>query len=151
MSPDETTRRQEVGALVRRARHRLGLTIDDAAKLVSMSPVTWGNVEAGQRVRPLTLARIEKALSWPPECIEGYLSSGEGLPKIDEMTQASHGPASQPDRPRPPALDLAAAIDTVLESELPDARKIALIQALRDVKALEPIETPEPTRERQHT
>jgi hypothetical protein len=46
-------------------RVELRLTKEAAARLVSMSPITWKRVEDGQPVRELSYAGIETALKWP--------------------------------------------------------------------------------------
>ena len=124
-SPDD---RAKIAKLVQRHRGALRLSIDSMAERASMSPVTWGRVEAGDTVRVATYAGVEAAFGWPLGTIARYVEVGNEPPEAGE-------------RPQRPAVDtrhpLQAQIDLVLASDLPDARKVHLIQALREVETLQ--------------
>lgn len=120
--------RARIAKLVRAHRGALRLGVDAIAERAPMSPVTWGRVEAGEAARVATYAGVEAAFGWPLGTIARYVDNGEEPPE----------PGKQPTPP--PAVDtrhaMQANIDLVLASDLPDARKLHLIRALREVETL---------------
>lgn len=142
------TRRQAIGAIARRARTSLlDLTIDEAAARAPMSPVTWGNFEAGYKVKPFSIARIERVLGWPPGSVEHFMSTGEGEEALLAGTPAASRPALTVDdvlgRNLPDAIKVLMIkalrsdrepVDAVLLSDAPDRDKVAAIRALRDLQ-----------------
>lgn len=71
--------RARLGRAVKRRREFLRLSIDAAAALGPMSPVTWSNIEKGIRARGLSYAGIEHVLGWAADSVERILDGGEPL------------------------------------------------------------------------
>lgn len=132
-----TARLAELGQLVRRARVSMGMSADAAAARVGMSPVTWGRVEGGHRVRGLTYAGVERALAWQSGSIEGFLRGGDeprGEPKARDLD------------------DLAEDINLVLdEPDLTEAEKGEIVGILRAEWEREQAETRRRRHERART
>lgn len=61
---------KRLGRAVRRGRLAWGITADVAAGMLSISPVTYANVEHGRNVRALTYGAIDGLFSWPPGTAE---------------------------------------------------------------------------------
>lgn len=73
MSIDEITKR------VRAARSYAGITQEDMAARLDMSPVTYKRIEQGRRPISLTeLDRIAEITGWPREMFHGELALGAG-------------------------------------------------------------------------
>lgn len=144
---DETTRRQDLGKLVRSTRLAMSprLTIDQAAERAPMSPVTWGNIETGKRVKPFSYAGVEHVLRWPTGSIERYLGGGEAPAPARTVSVYVEGAwmdaALRMERPDAIKVDLIWVlrsgrnpIDAVLELERDDHHKVEIIAALRELE-----------------
>lgn len=115
---------------VRLRRRALGMSIEDAAESVSMSPVTWGRVEKGLPVRSLTHSGVERALQWRPGSVETVLVGGE--PELDD----------DPRPLAPPAVMDDPLVVRILASPLPDEDKADLIHmVLKDRRRAEEVAT----------
>lgn len=74
---DDQERLRALGKRVRRRREARGLTIDEAAGLAPMSPVTWARVEHGKRVRGLAYGAVDDVLGWQEGACYAYLATGD--------------------------------------------------------------------------
>lgn len=72
---DDHERLGALGKRVRLRREARGLSIDQAAELGTMSPVTWSRVEQGKKVRGLTYGAVDDVLSWPEGACKEFLAS----------------------------------------------------------------------------
>ncbi|WP_394436169.1 helix-turn-helix domain-containing protein [Streptomyces sp. SGAir0957] len=70
---------ERLAAQVRQRRATLGLNLEPAAASVGMSKDTWKKVEAGQKVRDTSYARVEKALQWAPGSIGRILAGKQPI------------------------------------------------------------------------
>lgn len=78
-----------LGAAVREARLRSGLSQNAAAERAGLHVLTWRAVEHGRRVaQPLTLSQVEKAVRWPAGTCQAVLGGGQ-------PPQAGSGPAEE--------------------------------------------------------
>lgn len=88
MSIDEITKR------VRAARSYAGITQEDMASRLDMSPVTYKRIEQGRRPISLTeLDRIAEITGWPREMFQGALaaSSGEEREELEGLRSSIQG------------------------------------------------------------
>lgn len=69
-----------LATLVRKRRTELGLGIEPAAKLASISKDTWKRVEAGLTVRDTTYAAIDRALRWASGGCLAVLEGDDPIP-----------------------------------------------------------------------
>jgi DNA-binding XRE family transcriptional regulator len=76
---DDGFDRAAVARAVRRARERFGYTQDQAAEVAGLGVVTWRQIEAGEPVRSLSLAKAERALGWSEGSLEA-VGLGENPP-----------------------------------------------------------------------
>lgn len=88
--PEDFTR---LGRRVRERRENKGMTIVEAATAAGMSHVTWGRVEKGERVRPLTYTAIDRALGWVAGSCRAVLGGGEPILTVTTEAQAPLSPA----------------------------------------------------------
>jgi len=98
----------QLGQVVRARRHALGLTQREASIGAGISDTTWFSVEQGKKVADRTLARVERAMRWPPGTIDSFLTGEES--------------------PVPP-LQLSERIDAVVVDEPSIEDRIAAIEA----------------------
>ncbi|MBX7264957.1 hypothetical protein KIF24_02050 [Micromonospora sp. Llam7] len=92
------------------------MTIDAAAKAATVGPVTWRNIEVGERAKAWTLEKVDRQLGWPPGSLERYIRGDDtALTGID----SAGGTSSVDD------------VDLVLSLDLPDTTKVILIRAVR--------------------
>lgn len=112
-------RRPVLGELIRRTRGALGLTIDQAAERAPMSPETWRKAEIGVRVKPFSVAAIERVLGWAPGSGQAYLESGEE-PVAQRSAKSSAGAGAR----------AVVDIDAVLQLQQSDTVKLRLIEAV---------------------
>jgi transcriptional regulator with XRE-family HTH domain len=78
---------RRLGAAVRSARARIGLTIDEVADQGGVSPTTWGKVERGEDgVRRTTYAIVERVLGWEAGSVEIVLDGGEPVQGSEPAT-----------------------------------------------------------------
>lgn len=140
LRPDQRdSRRRALGELIRRARGATGDTIDQAAARAPMSPETWRKAEAGARVKPFSLAAIERVLGWAPGAAGRFLDSGEQ----PATTAVDVGLVLRLDRPDVVKVGLIEAIkagidpiDAILAMDLSATDKVNLIAAYREAQAL---------------
>lgn len=112
-----------VARYVRQARLAVGMTIDEAAESVRMSPVTWIRVESGKTVRPLTYSAIERALNWKAGSIDLLVREGTA-PGFEER--------STPEAANP----IEELVRQVWASEkMPEDRKADLVRIIRRAEA----------------
>lgn len=76
---DDAFDRIAVAQAVRRARERLGYTQEQAAEVAGLGVVTWRQIEGGEAVRSLSLAKAERGLGWGAGTLEA-LGRGGGPP-----------------------------------------------------------------------
>lgn len=107
--------REQLGRRVRRRRVNLGLSIDEAAELGTMSPTTWSRVEAGKTVRNLTYGGVDRVLQWGAGTAEAFLTGDE--PPFEDHQLEDGGHASD---------DLAATRDD--DAELDELIEQAKVQ-----------------------
>jgi transcriptional regulator with XRE-family HTH domain len=114
-------RRQELGQLVRRTRQARTppMTSEQAAERAPMSPVTWGNIERGQRVKPFSYAAVERVLGWKAGSIERFLATGEE-PAPNRVPFPGHA-----------VIDASSLIDLALRLDRSDSVKVDLVWVIR--------------------
>jgi transcriptional regulator with XRE-family HTH domain len=100
MAPDPLPDRRQLAERVHRRRLELDLSINAAARLGSMSPITWSRVESGKSVRELTYAGVDRALNWETGTAERLLRGGDPAVSHDERPATPSGPPVRyPDDP----------------------------------------------------
>lgn len=128
MCPMTKQGRKRLGEAVRQARHARELTIDAAAEQARLSPVTYARVEAGEAVRALTYAAVDRVLGWPFGTAEGVAREQTEPPAVGETARGDF-------TEDPAAVQLLALVH-----DLPDdqtARWYRLARALADALATE--------------
>jgi len=98
----------QLGQVVRARRHALDLTQREASIAAGISDTTWFSVEQGKKVADRTLARVERAMRWPPGTIDAFLTGEES--------------------PVPP-LQVGPPVDAVVVDEPSIEERIAAIEA----------------------
>ncbi|MET7688063.1 hypothetical protein ABZT06_08785 [Streptomyces sp. NPDC005483] len=78
---------ERLATLVQERRLELGLGIEPAAKLASMSKDTWKRVEAAHSVRATSYTSIERALRWAPSSCRRILKGDD--PVVVEASPAA--------------------------------------------------------------
>lgn len=114
--------REALADRVRAARGARALSQVDAAAAGGVSHLTWIRVEEGAPVRLGSYFGVERALGWPAGSIADFLVTGQ--------------------EPRPGWLSQEQALALVMDSQLPERRKVALVAAIRRVWALHQAQTP---------
>jgi transcriptional regulator with XRE-family HTH domain len=78
MAEDASRPHARLGAVVRRRREKLGMSVPVAAQAAKIDRETWRNLEAGKRMpRGYNRTRIERTLGWAHGGIEAILDGGE--------------------------------------------------------------------------
>lgn len=72
--------RERLGQVAKRRRLALGRTIAQVAEAAGITPKTVGKIEAGSRVRELTLWRLNAGLDWQEGSTQSVLNGGEPEP-----------------------------------------------------------------------
>lgn len=75
-----STDRERLGQVAKRRRLALGRTIAEVAKAAGITAKTVGQIEAGNRVRELTLWRLNAGLDWQEGSSQAVLNGGEPSP-----------------------------------------------------------------------
>ncbi len=78
-----STDRERLGQVAKRRRLALGRTIAEVAKAAGITAKTVGQIEAGNRVRELTLWRLNAGLDWQEGSSQAVLNGGEPEPLDD--------------------------------------------------------------------
>jgi transcriptional regulator with XRE-family HTH domain len=117
--------RKALGVRVRRRREDLGLTIDQAAELASLSPVTWSRVEFGRAVRGLTYAAVDHVLEWTSGSSRTILEGGEARILSSIEVEISKEDASDPDY----GDDFEERVDAIRHDPMARKRFLELLRA----------------------
>ncbi|GAB3856728.1 hypothetical protein GCM10029963_53590 [Micromonospora andamanensis] len=112
-----------------------------------MSPVTWRNVEAGERVKAWSLEKVDRQLGWQPGTLERYIGGDDTaltdsgrLGAVDDVDLVLS--LDLPDTTKVILIRAVRAggspLDAILAMDLADADKVTAIQALRELEAHRP-------------
>jgi transcriptional regulator with XRE-family HTH domain len=126
---------QTLGSAVTARRVALGYDRrDDFAAAKGMGSRTLGEIERGEEkgYRQSLLARLEKALEWPPGTIQAILG-GEPAPGPDVRVRYDDPVPREPDDLPRAVSSLGGEVDAWLhpDSDLPEPARVALRQAVR--------------------
>jgi hypothetical protein len=78
-----------LGALVRRRREALGLSVKDATAGRKISDTTWLKLEGGEPIQPAKLAQVPPAIKWSTDSPDRVLRG-------DDPIELTAGPGGQP-------------------------------------------------------